>query len=383
MPPGLLSPRRLTIESLVPRAASAEDPFNCNQGTFPLAYATDLSGISVTLLVPGLYGLPAGPTAAPDVPAARFLETLLGRADAVTGLDGEFERQIFALFGVQPPADGDLPVAAVTRALDLGVIDKGWWLRADPVYLRPERDRLILLDTQAVPLSQGEAGRLAAEVSEAYGTDGWRLKAPRPGRWYLKPPRAARILTTPLPEVVGKDIHPYLPQGKDGKAWHTILNEVQILLHTTAVNAEREQRGELPINSLWFWGGGRLPSISPVEWVHVYSEEPISLALARLSEVPSSARPADFADWQRRAREPGAHLVVLDHGRGAVQYGERQQWRAFIELLERDWMAPMFQALKARQIGAATLCADGRAYRIGVRQTRRWWRRRRPLAAHR
>lgn len=339
----------------------------------------------MTLLVPGLFGLPMGALATADegMPAAPFLETLLTRADPVPGFAGGLERQVFTLFGVEPPADGDLPVAAVTRALDLGVIDKGWWLRADPVHLRPERDRLVLFDTQAVPLSQEEATRLAAEVSESYGTEGWLLKAPRPGRWYLKPPRAARIVTTPLPEVVNKDIHPYLPQGKDGKAWHTILNEVQILLHTAAVNAEREQREQLPINSLWFWGGGRLPGISSVAWVHVYSEEPISLALARLSEVPSSACPADFADWQRQARRPGAHLVVLDQARGLVQYGERRGWLEFIERLERDWIEPMFQALRGREIAAATLCADDRAYRLAAAQTRRWWRRRRPLAAHR
>lgn len=344
----------------------------------------DFSGRSVTLLIPGLFGLPPALAGADGGdPAAPFLEILIARADSTPSPRGEFERQLFALFGLEPPADGDLPIAAVTRALDLGVIDKGWWLRADPVHLRPERDRLILLDTQAVPLSQQEAVRLAAEVSEAYGTEGWLLKAPRPGRWYLKPPRAARILTTPLPEVVGKDIHPYLPQGKDGKAWHTILNEVQILLHTAAVNAEREQRDELSINSLWFWGGGRLPSISPVPWVRVYGEEPTSLALARLSEVPSSACPVDFADWDRQARQRGAHLVVLDQARGAVQYGERQQWSEFVERLERNWAEPIFQALKARTVESVTICADGRAFRLAAGQTRRLWRRRRPLASHR
>lgn len=348
-----------------------------------MIYTPDFPGISLTLLIPGLLGPRAGGMAEGDPLATPFLETVLARADPVPGLGSEFERQVFTLFGVEPPAEGDLPVAAVTRALDLGVIDKDWWLRADPVHLRPERDRLVLFDTQAVPLSQEEATRLAAEISEAYGADGWLLKAPRPGRWYLKPPHAARIVTTPLPEVAGKDIHPYLPQGKDGKAWHTLLNEVQILLHTATVNAERESRGELPINSLWFWGGGRLPSISAVAWAHVYSEEPVSLALARLSEVPSSGCPADFADWRRRARQPGAHLVVLDQTRGAVQYGERERWREFIERLERDWMAPLLRALKAREVAAVTLCADGSAYRLTAGQTRRWWRRRRPLAAYR
>lgn len=350
-----------------------------------MAYVPAPAARSVTLLVPGLLGFavnfPTDDDLAPTVPA---LEACLTRANVVPGLAGGLESQVFALFGIDPPEDADLPVAAVTRALDLGVIDKGWWLRADPVHLRPQRDRLVLLDTQAISLSQDEATRLAAELIDAYGEEGWLLKAPRPGRWYFKPPRAARIVTTPLPQVVGKDIHPYLPQGKDGKTWHTILNEMQILLHTASVNAEREQRGELPINSLWFWGGGKLPNLSAVDWTHIYSEEPVSLALARLSQTPSSASPKSFVEWDRQAQRPGSHLVVLDQGRASVQYTEVKQWREFIERLDRDWMAPLFQALKAGSLGQLTIYTEnGRAYRLGRSQARRWWRRRRPLAAHR
>ncbi|HEX7045116.1 MAG TPA: hypothetical protein VF203_10935 [Burkholderiales bacterium] len=337
----------------------------------------------MTLLIPGLLDFSVDGGERDDIPAAPALGTILARADRLSVPGGCLEEQLFALFGVEAPEEGDFPVASVTRVLDLGVIDKGWWLRADPVHLRPERDRLILFDTQAVPLSQEEASRLAAEVSETYAADGWLLKAPRPGRWYLKPPRVPRITTTALPHVVGKDIHPYLPQGRDGKAWHTVLNEVQILLHTAAVNAERERRGELPINSLWFWGGGRLPSVAPVEWVQVSSEEPVSLALARLAQIRTSARPGTFAEWQRQASARGAHLVVLDQLRAAVQYGEREQWRIFVEQLERDWMAPLLSALRTQELAALTLYLGGGAYRLTAAQTRRWWRRRRPLSAYR
>lgn len=335
--------------------------------------------------MPGLFafsGQSAGlPTPSVETPA---LETYLARSDGLVAQAVDFEAEAFSLFGLEPPAEGDLPIAAVTRALDLGVIDKGWWMRADPVHLRPERDRLILLDTQAVSLNQEEAMQLAAEVLAAYGEDGWLLKAPRPGRWYLKPPRAPRIITTPLPQVVGKDIHPYLPQGKDGKAWHTILNEMQILLHTASVNAKREERGELPINSLWFWGGGRLPNISAVDWVQVHSEEPLTLALARLSEVPSGACPKHFADWESQARRVGAHLVVLDQARAAAQYGEPKIWTEFLQRLEHDWIVPLWQALKSGVITEVTIRSDsGRAYRVTRSHARRWWRRRRRLAVYR
>lgn len=335
----------------------------------------------LSLFVPSLFWPGAFPD---DVPvAAPAVETWLARAESQqNGVRGA-EAGLFALFGAEAPADGDLPVAAVTRALDLGVIDNGWWLRADPVHLRPQRDRLVLTDSRLLDLTQDEANRLAAEIMEHYKADGWLLKAARPGRWYLKPPRAPRITTTPLAEVVGRDIHPYLPRGADDKAWHTLLNEMQILLHTSRVNDERERRGKLPVNSLWFWGGGRLPKIRPMGWSGLWSEEPLGLAFARLAQVPSHAPPADYEGWRRQAKACGAQLAVLDDLRQPLEYGDAAGWSAALTALERRWIAPLFAVVRGGALAQATLITDnGRQFLLTHRHARRWWRLRRPLASY-
>ena len=77
----------------------------------------------VTLYVPGLFAGPEAPT---------NLLRLLARADQLAGgAEGDTER-LFTLFGIAPEAGRDLPVAAVTRVADMGVIDREWWIRADP-----------------------------------------------------------------------------------------------------------------------------------------------------------------------------------------------------------------------------------------------------------
>ena len=333
----------------------------------------------LTLVVPGLFGATGGfRNAAAGVPGPRFpaLEKFLARADRHPQATRGAEARVFTLFGVELPAGTDAPVAAVTRVLDLGVIDNGWWLRADPVHLVPDRDRLVLHDSRSFELAQDEAIRLAAEIGETYAADGWTLKAPRPDRWYLKPPREPRMVTTPLPDVVGRDIHPHLPHGRDGKAWHTLLNELQILLHTARVNSEREQAGKPPINSLWFWGGGRLPKVPPAPWSRVWSLEPVSLAFARLCQIPAHAPPDSFADWQRQTPTPaGAHLLVLDKTRAAVQYGDHARWQEDIGRIERNWIAPLLAALTNRQLQAVTLLDEsGPSYELTPRSARRWWR---------
>src|SRR5262245_825927 len=127
------------------------------------------------LLVPSLFG-----TAESGVPRVSALETLLARAEPVSVATQGFETLLFSLRGCHITAAGELPVAAGTRVLDLGIVDNGWSLRADPGHLSPRRDQLILNDSQALDLTQDEASRLVTEIADAYAVDGWTLNAPRP-----------------------------------------------------------------------------------------------------------------------------------------------------------------------------------------------------------
>ena len=318
--------------------------------------------------------------------APRVLETLLARAERkiqVGEEPAEHEYGLFRLFGLEQEENSDLPVAAVSRMQDMGVIDNDWWLRADPVHLNLEQDRLILTDARRLDITQDEANRMVAEIMEVFTADGWLLKAPRPDRWYLKPASAPKIATTLLAQVIGRDVHPFLPRGPDGKAWHTTLNEIQILLHTITVNAEREKNGKLPINSLWFWGGGRLPRIKPVSWTQIWSKEPVSLSLARLSGTPAENTPDGFEAWHKQADRPGEYLVVLDDAQHATLYNDMPEWNNIVQRLERDWMTPLLRALKSNAISKATLIMDkGMSFSLTSRQARRWWRFRRPLATY-
>jgi hypothetical protein len=336
----------------------------------------------LTLYLPGLFA--AWQNGGGKAGSYRALETLLVRAECRAAVSSPgYEDGLFALFGLHRENSNDLPVAAVTRMTDMGVIDNDWWLRADPVHLSLERDRLILADAQKLGITREEAHRLVAEIMEVFTADGWLLKAPCPERWYLKPAHAPDITTTSLSHVAGRDVRPFLPRGRDGKTWHTTLNEIQILLHATTVNSEREQRGEPPINSLWFWGGGRLPRIKPVSWTRIWSNEPVSLSLAKLTGTPVGNATAGFEDWRKQADGPGEYLVVLDEAYGATLYNDAPQWADVLKRLEQNWMVPLLPALKSGVIASVSLVTDrGDKFSLTSQQARRWWRLRRPLTAY-
>lgn len=321
-------------------------------------------GRQVVLFLPGLF---AGPMSSP------VITRLLARADRVdVGAEGSATR-CFALFGIETSPDTDLPVAAVARIADMGIIDRDWWIRADPVYLEPHRDRLVL---RTVPrLSLDEAERLAAELNESLALDDWLLRAPQPDRWYLKPGGTPAIVTTPLAEAVGQDVHPLLPRGADQRAWHTRLNELQILLHTASVNAEREKRGELPANSVWFWGGGRLPRIEQGAWQAVWADDPVSLGLARLSGIPGRPLPSAAAGVLENPQE-GLHLVVQDHLAEVLLQAQVEGWSRAAALIVEDWLEPLIEAVHRGNLAALSIMSDsGPAFWYVRRHRWRFWRR--------
>ena len=342
----------------------------------------------LTLFVQGLFGDPLAETDdAPlhaDAVVPSTLALLLARADRrenpVTGV----EPRLFGLFGMDVPEGQDLPVAAVTRLADnvhcanngawMGVVDREWWIRADPVNLAATRNGLVL--QAGLGLNRDEADRLVAELSETLAQDGWLLKAPRPECWYLKPPVAPVITTTPLARAIGQDVHALLPQGRDHKAWHTHLNEFQILLHTSPVNVAREARGALPANSVWFWGGGRLPQPGQSTWTQVWSAEPLSQGLARLSALPLAATPVDAGRWLGAAAVAGDQLVVLD------ALGAASGRSASLQRLEQDWLMPLLAAVHSGTLAELRLLSDAGPALL-YRRAHRWrfWRRPRALAA--
>lgn len=288
------------------------------------------------------------------------------------GLDAE----LFRLFGANiDEIVGDLPVAAVTRVHDFGVIDNEWWMRADPVHLVPRADELVLAHGREIGLGREEAQSLAREIMGLYAEDGWVLRVATPDRWYLRPGKEAPRLGTMTPkEIAGRHIQPYLPSGPDAHKWQTLMNEIQILLLTAPVNTERERRGQLPVNSLWFWGGGQLPGFDHCDWVALWSANPLALGLARLGEIRAYGSPASAAQWFADAVS-GEHLVVLDQGFEALAHEGIEAWSGFLASLERDWFVPLEHALRQRSLAHVTLVTDtGLRIRILPEHVQHAWR---------
>ncbi len=251
------------------------------------------------------------------------LETLLARGRSSDLPGASLERWLAAAFRIA--ARPDLPLAALSlrgEGVDPG---DAFWLRADPVHLSVQRDQLLLTDAGHASSSPPARRReLTGALNAHFAEDGLEFIAPTPQRWYVRARDEPRVRTTPTAEAIGGSIEALLPQGDDGPRWRRIVNEAQMLLHAHPCNEAREARGELPVNSIWLWGAGRLPEIpDAAPYGAVWSSHPLAAGIAAgaglaSQHVPSSA--ARFLEAATGSTGGKPHSLVLRRlARGACR----------------------------------------------------------------
>ncbi len=326
--------------------------------------------------MPGLLGpqpvYPRLPQA--DKPDLKLLETLLSRAKVSPAPNHDWLAGLGNLFDLLGD-NNTCPVAAITAAHDGLDTKEGWWLRADPVYLQPDRTQAVLVASDALQLQDDECAALLATLNEHFAADGWRFFAPHPQRWYLKLAKPEVISTTPLHEVMGQSVHEHLPQGDTQVEWHNRLNELQMLLHNHEVNAQRIEAGLMPVNSVWFWGEGELPNINASPWGKVYSDDEVVRALSQLIQVEC----APLADFDTNALQ-GRNLVVMTDCYASVQNKDVFHWLDCLKSVQRQYLLPLLDGLKCGDINSLNLLpVNGHGYQLNRKQLRRWWQRRRSL----
>ncbi len=331
-------------------------------------------GNRIDLLVPGLFGpVPMHPADVPRLPA---LERLLARADRLHGPASHPLTALSERFGVRSERERDLPSAPFCRLFDdPGGDASGYWLHADPVHLRPDRDQLLLFDARHLDLHPEEAEALAAEFNAHFGADGLRLRTPVPDRWYLGLDSDPDIRTTPVDLASGRGIRPLMPKGKEAANWAALLNETQMLFHHSPVNQERERSGRLGVSGIWPWGGGRLP-MAPLRSAYglVLAEHPFALGLARAAGANDGPVPED--EGTLALDESGQGLLVFwDRLWPAVRDADPDAWVLGIRRLEH-LASGLLDAVGQGRVEPLDLDpCDGSLFRVTRRALRRFWRR--------
>lgn len=334
--------------------------------------------MNVHLAVPALFWPDRDTRAAAAPGRLPALETLIARGRRVAAVASGLEQWLLAAWN----ATGAAPHALVA---DGGAPGEHWWLRADPVSLRLNRETVVPLDVSTFELARVEADALVAHLNHHFTGRDIVFAAQQPERWYVRAPEPLGRDALPLAAARGMPIGVRPGAGGDEVRLQALLNEVQMLLHDHPVNEARERAGALPVNGVWLWGGGRLAPPAARPFRRVRTSDPLAAGLALGSGGVVMSVPDDAGRWLRAASDEGVELLVLDALCAPAAYGDLAAWRERLAALERDWFAPLAGALRQGRIGMLTLHAIG-AGGLDVETTRQdlryFWRRARPLETY-
>jgi hypothetical protein len=332
----------------------------------------------LTLIVPGLiWTRQALADLTYDLPLPA-ITTLLGRGRLRHLPPGSTAAVLAEESGLAAP----LPAAALRRLAlraDPGADEHCDWLCLDPVRLRFEQRSLVVENPQQLELTGEESAALAVSLAPTFAGLG-HLEAVSPCQWNLRLLAGAPAFQD-LPDAAGRAAGP-LPPDATYAPWRHALNEAQMVLHVHPVNQARTAAGRPVVNSLWPWGGGRLPEFdrrAAAAHDALWSNDPVARGIARLLQIDDATLPAAFRSTA--ARKP---LAVFDAMEQPARSGDAIVWRDELARFETDWLAPALNALRNGRLGALRLIAPGDLAAAELQLSRRdlwkFWRKPRALA---
>ncbi len=281
----------------------------------------------------------------------------LGRADRAAATEVGRREQLRRHFSL--PA-GTWPIAALSRQADAGDAGTDAWLRADPVYMRPDINGVRLMAHGAtMAMAQADSDALLPALKPLFGDAGFALDAPEPSRWYLRLSRETKIPVFADPgDALGDDVFEHADLGPEGRRWRALQSETQVLLHNHPWNAARVAQGKPPVNSLWFWGGGSLPvaqSQQAAPHTIAFASDPTVHALAASTSAALALPPA----YPSASTDALFDLVATRD----------------LAVLDGRWLQPALDALRRGDIDRLQLdCEDGRIFDFRRNQRWRFWR---------
>ncbi len=244
-------------------------------------------------------------------------------------------------------ADTSPPVAAnALRQFDLPS-DPGIWFILTPVHIHIARDHLVLTDVRQLALEEHESTALFNAARPLFEETGKTLLYGDATTWFVRADDWHDLQTSSPDAACGHNIDIWMPKGTNELGWRKLQNEVQMLWHTHSVNAEREERGAKPVNSLWLWAGSPMQSPMP----HAPYREVLNLhgwmrAFGQSDTRQAHARSAD----EVLAAQPASTLVLLDTLLAPALSNDWGRWLQQMQALETAWFAPILAALKSGQI---------------------------------
>jgi len=281
-----------------------------------------------------------------------------------------------------------LPIASISYLADKQTtLPNKWIMRADPCFMAPDRDQLILAENK-LDITLKEAKILVDEINQFFSQFDeekfWSLELGSADRWYIVSDKPLYIECSAPEKVLMQSVKAYLLKGNDSRHWINLFNEFQMILHKSSINKRRVEQGKLAINSVWFWGAGE--SIDSLDKPQnnksnhcVYSNNIIAKGLCDQQHYEYRQLTDNY---QTDDSFQNVTYIVEDFSQ-SMQQRDIFSWVGLLQQYEKNYLIPILKDLKSGKINEVKLISpSGKNLLITKKLMNRWWKRIQPYYMH-
>jgi hypothetical protein len=268
-----------------------------------------------------------------------------------------------------PDADGQNMANTAARALSSLTPGAGICL-ALPVHVVAGTSRMFMAAPGSFVLDAFQREELRRAFNAEFGSTHLQLHAVGSG-WLLQAPFAAAASDGSPESLVGAALAREPAVSTAGRSLRRLGAEIEMWLAALPFNAQRESRGEPPINSFWFWSGATteaMPAPGHAPGALFTNGEPDAWMAGLASHCGLAFRQA--STWQEVRDTPGAVVILQPPLLGDAV--------TFMPAWESAWLDPARRDLAARRLPELRLQIGGSTWQLPAPRLARWFRRARP-----
>lgn len=298
------------------------------------------------------------------VPETDVLVPFLNQFSAKKNVFAGFIPSLYAVAGFDGQQKRFPPHAVSCYHYDFNKFSTDAVLLATPIHLQTGMADVTVDGLAVTDISSIEAEALQALVNQHFQQDNLRLEISASGRWYLLLPFALMPETTyPADNVLGNSLFPFLHPTQQLE-WNRLLNELQMLLYSAAVNQQREKKGLRSVSSFWLWGNSQYSAqytiekgLNPTKAVrHVVAGGFDGKALSHALQ----------AKWHKHLPKTinGNTVVIIDNLLEPSLCNDIEQWQYELTRIEMDYIRPLMQLYQANSNNIELIinACDGRQW---------------------
>jgi len=265
--------------------------------------------------------------------------------------------------------------AACVAALGAAEAMAGFLWVATPVHLVMGLTTLHLQQRGLLRLPMTTLRELAEDFHRVFHGSGFKLAPLESGGFLAIGPAVPAAQTVEPARCIGMDVGAALPAAA---ALRRFGAEIEIWLHDHPVNLARGERGQLPISTLWLWGGGwaaraavatATASTTPTQ--RLIGSDPYLDGLACALGVRAESLPKTIDELLDR---PARRIVVVVNLAQILDGDPAADVAAALAALDGRWILPATRLVARGAVRSLRVLANDRCLSFTRRDRLRFWR---------